>query len=774
MVYNYKYKCEWVGHKYQTYKLQNPSADDIYYRLEFYKSEAVAVTYTIEELKASNAPFVLTYNSKSDFVFEPFRPSSADIVIKLGSNSTILPEDFYTGIDNTTWKIVFKLINATDVTETELWSGFMLSSEIQYEWQDEYFLRLTVSDNIGILKEFRYSDALQFSIPTTQDIYEGLSIKDFVCRCLGYIGLNNNVKFAFNFRENMTSVNELSMFVNEYAAIEWERKYPRTIDELLSGLLTSLGCICYLDNRDNSWTILSINELATSVNNVVPYRLYDYEGTAITSGDYDIKTDIIRGTDTIWSDANQIVTLRPPYSSVWMEYEYLPKNIMPNYGFFQYSGSAPEIWSGAGTVLKNIRNPYDPYYLKWDVNESKTGGFTGNSYEEMIIDMDRFTACYDANTSTPVNLRQSFAINITFDYKIVGGTNGDGFNITPIFYRPNDGAYLSFDGSGEWYTTTFANLESSSPIRIEVYSDNNEWNKFQVLSKYTASDGTGSPSSTNWFFEMTEVRFWIRPLRVTSPSSGTPYLLIDNIQFNIIPTGFLTTNSFNFIAYNPEGVFFNENTKTIKSMFHSGYSVNKNNAFVYEDIIFVKDNIGSVNYIRSSNKWERAWESEVTEESTENYLNCKTASSIFSFYRASGRKFTGNVYAEQTPISEVVSTPFGFPVYVGIEGCLNVNENIDIQNQFAQYVTADGGVVEDTVCSADFLGEFNMNLSKFISTKATFDYFTNKTMVTLEEDLTDKIELWDETLAGGSFSNGSNFGNVGSTSGNTQTTITAG
>lgn len=786
MVYNYKYKMEWVGLKYANYKLQHPSADVIYYRLEFYKHEEVLNTDLPIKLDGSNNPFTIDYKSKSDFVFETFRPSSAEINIKLGSNSSVVPQDFYS-INNNTFKVVFKLINETDVTETTLWTGFLLSSDIQYEWQDEYYIRLTATDNIGILKEFVYSDTTQFSLPLSQDFYDGLSIKDFIVRCLSFIGLDIDVKFAMNFKENMVAINETGMFINEYAAIDWSKKYPRKIDFLLNGLLTTLGCILYQDNRDSSWTILNINELATSTNNLVPYRKYDYLGTSISSGNYDIKKVIARNTDTIWSDVNQIVTLRPPIASVMMELDYSPKNMLPNYGFFQQTSGIADIWeivnppvANPYTVIGVLRNPYDDKVMKSIVNESKSGAFTGNSYLAMEVDLQKFTAFYNHNTAAYVNFRESFAINITFDYNIVGGVNGDGFNFTNAFYRPDDAKYLAFDKNGDWNTTTISGLNSSSPVRIDAYADKSEWKKFQVLSKYTSSDGTGSPSSTNWFYSIRDLLFWIRPLRVQTPLSGTPYLLIDNIQLNIVPTNNLTLDNFSYLAFFTNGTYINQNTKKINSYFHSGTGTTAsvvsgtNDSFVYEDVIFVKDTIFGSPFIRTAARWERVWETIVTEETNGNHLNALTCASILSFYRSSARRFTGNIYAEQTPITEVIATPVGFPIYTKIEGTTNPVINLNIEDAFEERVLDAGGIVESSYCGSNFLAEFNVQDSYFFSNTASFDYANNRTKMVLEEDLTNEIELMEIGLGPAKYSNSSNFGGTGSTTGNTQTTVVDG
>ena len=160
MVYNYKYKLEWVG-------LKNADASDFYYRLKFYKKENIEREYDVISLVPSNLPFSLSYRSKSDYVFEPFRTSAAEINIFFDENSPIQPEVFFDNTDNTTWKVVLELVEG--VTETSLWSGFILNSDIQYDWQDQYFLRLTATDFLGVLKEYKYSEYEEFSMFQTQD-----------------------------------------------------------------------------------------------------------------------------------------------------------------------------------------------------------------------------------------------------------------------------------------------------------------------------------------------------------------------------------------------------------------------------------------------------------------------------------------------------------------------------------------------------------------------------------------------------------------------------
>jgi hypothetical protein len=83
---------------------------------------------------------VLNYKSVSDFVFEPFRTSFAEINLFFDENTLVEPKDFYSNNDDITFKVKFKLINVIEETETELWQGYILNDDIEYEWQQRYYL----------------------------------------------------------------------------------------------------------------------------------------------------------------------------------------------------------------------------------------------------------------------------------------------------------------------------------------------------------------------------------------------------------------------------------------------------------------------------------------------------------------------------------------------------------------------------------------------------------------------------------------------------------
>lgn len=744
MFYNYKYKMEWVG-------LKNVTPDSFYYRLEFYKLEDTEITYVVDSLICANTPFVIKYKAKEDFTFEPFRASSAEINIYIDDN-TVQPEEFFSETGNSTYKVIFKLINVDEDIETSLWTGYVLNSDIEYEWQFQSYLRLTASDNLGILKEYKYSQSDRFTMFQTQDLYEGISIKDFIVKCLTFIGLPLDVKFSFEFQEQyfvdgveeIETRNELSMFVNEYSAIDWERKYPYDVYKILSNLLQSLGCILYQDNRDSTWTILNINDLATSTDNIVSMRRYDFEGTYISTNDYNIKVGINIDSDVIWSDKNQIVTLKRRIDEVHQTFKVLRRNLVPNYGFFQGDiGTLPDLWAETGisnpTLISGYsNNPYDGRVA--NLIETQTSGTNTSDFFFTNITLGRFKAIYNVDEGGFRALYDSYQTYFTYNYKF-----SEAYGYIPIsvaYVRPQDSKFLSIGKDGTWRTdTTLANTD-----RVIAWNNGvTTQQRFELTSKGTLSDGSYTPNGLNWFSRTDTIYILFRPIYVGS-SGLTPEAILDNLILNFYPESSKYTDTFTLYATqvtpyweaNANIPAYQINLRDEKLMYHGGID-GEFSAIFYEDCIWTKyvDSIDDTR-IMSSNNWLRKWQVNSGEDAQWDFLNANTCSSILSFYKRSGKKFNGNVYAEQTPIAPI---PFGFPMYCNIKGSVDLNA---IQNQydlFVDYVTTDGGVIETTDCGADFLAEFYQPYGKYLMVEGEFDYGSNKTLVNLHQDFTDDNEL---------------------------------
>lgn len=763
MAYNYKYKMEWVG-------LKQANGNAYYYRLEFYRKEETEIQYNVIPLTASNTPFILNYNAKSDFVFEPFRYSSAEINFFLKGGSTVIPEDFFQDIDNKSYKVILKLIDVANNTETSLWSGFLLNDDIEYEYQYDTYLRLTATDNLAILKEYKYSEDNKFSMYTSQDVYTGISIKDFVIRCLNYIGLDLDVKFAFNLYEEEEIRNETNMYISEYACIDWSKKYPYDIEYLLSSLLKSLGLILYQDNRDNTWVILNINEIGTSVNNTVTYRKYDYLGNYIESSNYDISGKINTNIDDFkFSDTNQIVTLRKRYDGVKLKYPFIRKNICQNYSFFKETAGVPDNWSLISTIDAEVKDilynyPYDSNVLNISAEDNDANPVDGTMYAEMSFDFSRYKVSQNTNFS-PVQFL------IKFDYQFLNADPIDGFNVSFYATRPATGDLITFDENGNWSLNSISDKTRNNPVRIPVFNGNQltslstitKWNSFRVLSKgiYNAN-----------FPELEIVDLLFRPLR-TSSVSGIKSYNIDNVvvNLNIFASdlflkniSYISSQRYTISEISPS---YQTNTKIIESKFHirDEYS-----AIIEEDCIWTLYNDGINDYIQTTNNWTRKWETHT--ENNYKFLNCLTTSSILSFYRNVGHIIDGNVYAEQTPI---IAKPFAFPMYLGVGSINNKQASIDVENTFETYVLNDLGTIETTTCDEDFVYEFNRPLSNFFMHEASFDYYTNKTNCNLQEDFTSTDETnFFADLGESERLDNSNMGTIGSNTGDTQVDITGG
>ncbi len=758
MAYNYKYKMEWVG-------LKNHNANDFYYRLEFYKKETNSYTYEVQTLTPSNAPFTLSYRAKSDYFFEPFRASTGEINIVLNSVDDVSPNEFFIDINNDTYKVIFKLIDVLGSTETELWKGFLVNNDIQYEWQYIYPLRLSVSDNLPLLKEFNYTDPSEYKMYESADLYTNITIKDFIIRCLNYIGLELDVKFAFNFYNVDLEKNETSIYLSEYSAIDWSKKTPYDLYTLLDNLLSSLGCILYQDNRDASWTILNPNEVSCNTNNTVPYRKYDYTGTEIETGDYDISGSININNDVIWSDANQIVTLRERFDSVYLKYPYIKKNLIQNYNFFKDAISSSDFnyWVMTGGYSANLGTNYgvvyNPQVLNITNREDKLYPVDGTMFASNVIDFSYYRA---ENTSLFANN----AIVINFDYTFTEGNPDDGFNISFYSFNTSTGKWNTFDSTGTWYENTTSDLTRSDPVRIDCYfSDGlNIWTNFNAVSKFTYN---------TWFGDLNQFQFYVRGIR--TDAGETPTLRVTNFNINVVPNGLTRVKKFNYVStqlYTQSEIIptYQLNTKIIESKYHTGTQYGSFSSIYFDDCLMILYNDGFNDYIDSNNYWSKSWQEH--NEGTYQPLNCLTASSILSFYRGVGRVFTGNVYAEQTPIT---TNYLAFPMYLEVNQAINEQALSEIYTNFNIRVTSDGGTIEDTTCGADFISEFYQPNSKFFMHEASFDYFQNKTLVNIQEDFTNTDESRFLTTVGqNETTTTSNIGEPGSNSNNTQNDVTGG
>ena len=706
MPYNQKYFFE-----FDTLKTANKATK--YYRVVFSKLEDIAYTYDLIELQAANSPFVLTYRSPEDNAFSPIKTSSAEINILYPydpATGTPEPELFFDASDEITWLVQLYEYTSNGAVSALKWQGYLLDSDVQYEWQDAYYYRMTATDNLSVLKDVKYSDPDTFKCPDYAPL-EGVSVKDFIIELVNNTGSLLNYKFAWTlYNDNNATVLE-QVFTSKYSAIDWNKLSPYDCYKVLNDLLVALGCIIYQDNDDATWTILNVAEVGTRTNNEVPYDMYDSDGVYISSGDIFLNSSINTGeSDLVWRDKNQIVSLIKPYGSVDFIHPYIMKNLLKNYSFQEdliHTG-----WADNGTFTSVVAT--DAY------------GVTGITYDKNVLNINSIEA-----TTDPIDISNYFYQNIdlsntevvainssefwsayldyeTYDFysTITGGIQAYNFQVTfnrtaplnDIFYRLDDQA--SIDIGGVWTTFNEARIPVSA-------TENAPLQKVNLYTKYT-----------KLYDETDTIGLRYLKYRLSSGAGAGGYS-IDSVRFCITPIPYKLMTEIKFKAYKN----LKYQRKEIKTIYTGGYY--GFDWYVLEGGLGLKD---VNNKLYCNNLWDRHYEAH--NESSQNYLQAIIAKSILSFYRAASRKFTGNVWGEE----------ISYPKYFEIEDAINRNSLIEVANAFEVRVLANIGEIENVYCGSDYLAEYNVVNAKFLMVEATFDYQQSTTSVNLHEDLTSTKE----------------------------------
>lgn len=726
--------------------LKTADKTQLYYRVVFSLKEDIEQTYTLVELTPANSPFVLSYKSAEDFAFSPFRVSSAEINILYPLNaSTDIPEPdaFFTATNNTDWQVRLYAMTDNGATQTLNWQGFLITSDVQYEWQDAYYYRLTATDNLGVLKDIKYSRTDRFAMREFEP-ETGQSVLGFIYDALELTENVLNIKIACNYKVDGIVLDFEEIFTSKFAYMDWNKSTPMDVYSVLSKLMRSFGCILYQDNRDATWTILNINEIATSANNEVYYKLYDADGF-ISDGYLDFYATINVDNTAVWRDVNQIVTINKPINTVRFMFPYRPKNLLNNYGF-QDSSASPSNWTntfGSGTNEVRVDNPlgrfnsrffpknYDDYYYYVSCGEAIAPGVDGSQY-------------LDSNFNAPTTLfsHQKF-LHVKFDYLISALAEDDeGFNFQlyatrlsdEIFYDNSDSA----NAFGDW---VIANSSTNPAPRIPVFSNGGKQGSISIISKGASS-----------YMASIGIRFL--PFRY---NTSNKFYAIDNVQLNVlaqkhkdlVKTGYFASNS-----------TYQTNEMLIDDMMFIGGEDTRDND-VFEDWICIQ-NTATPAELTTSSLWTRNWEA--NNEGTQKMFNELALLSIVSFYRSPSRKITGNIYSDSIK----------FLQYFAIEGAFDKNYASVINIAFEARVLADGGTVETSQCGADFLSEFCMPPSSFLMVEATFDYQQSTINVNLHEDFTDTDETnFYSGIGGSEIQPGGIFGTfTGGGSINPQTTFT--
>lgn len=706
MPYNEKYFFE-----FDTLKTADSAVK--YYRVVFSKNELNPAIYDLVELVGSNSPFVLSYKSAEDFAFYPIKTSSAEINILYKSSFSEdypAPEEFFSETGQTEWLVQFYELTLSGTVSTLKWQGFLIDSDIQYEWQDEFYYRLTATDNLGVLREVKYSDPTEFKMPDYVPT-DGVSVKDFIIELVNNTGNELNYKFAWNLYNNASSVILEDVFTSRYSALDWTKLSPYDCNKILVELLYSLGCILYLDNNDATWTILNVAEISTRTDNEVPYDMYDSDGVFISDGVIELNSSINTGaTDLKWRDRNQIVTLNRPLGNVEFIHPYVMKNLLTNYSFQEdllHTG-----WADNGTFSSTVGTDaygvtgitYDKNILAINSWEDSAGSVDVSNYFFQNIDLSD-TEVVAVNSSEFWGIYLEYE-NYDFYNILAGGDQAYNFQVTVNRTSPLNDVFYGLQTlalqeiGGQW--DTFAEG------RIPVYSQEgaplqkvNLYTRYTKLYNETATIGLrylkyrGPAVSPIGGYEIDSVRLCLTPV---------PYKLVTEMKFK----------AFTNLKYQK---------KEIKTLYTGGY--NAFDWYCWEGALGLKD-INDKLYCNAL--WDRHYEAHI--EGTFNYLQAIVAKSILSFYRAVGRKITGNVWGEE----------ISYPKYFEVDGAVNENTNIIIVESFISRVEADGGEAQSSACDANYLAEYNEVLSRFLMIEGTFDYAQSTTLVKIHEDLTNVDE----------------------------------
>jgi hypothetical protein len=267
MFYNHIYNLQFKGN--------DQVNTNFFYKVKFEKREdTVRTPDVIDLIPAQDSPFVLNYKATEDNIFSPIRASFADIKCFIPAGSIVQPSDFFFETDEYSWRVTLYENNGT--TDSIKWRGFLLPDVIQYEWQEQYYLQLTASDNLATLKNIKYSREDIYALFDDTSVYYGISIKDFVCKILKKTGSDLNVAIFSQLKIADTLYNIGNLKVSDYSGMDWKSFQPKDCYFLITNLMRAIGCVLYQSNSNGTWYIVSINDVA--VNDLV------FDGTFSISG----------------------------------------------------------------------------------------------------------------------------------------------------------------------------------------------------------------------------------------------------------------------------------------------------------------------------------------------------------------------------------------------------------------------------------------------------------------------------------------------------------
>ena len=684
--------------------LKQTNQNVLHYKVVLSKLEAVSYTYDLIELQAANSPFVLTYRSPEDNAFSPIKTSSAEINILYPYDPAVgtpEPDDFI-GFDRSyQWQVRFYEVTSSGTVETLKWQGYIIDNDIQYEWQDAYYYRMTATDNLAVIKDLKFNDADRLGAPD-YNTFDGVTVSQFIQFILNTTGNELNCKFAGALFNNGNEYTLDQLWTSYYAGIDWKNRTPRGNYEILNDLLTALGCIVYLDNNDAKWTVLMINEISNRPNNEVPYVEYDPTFTYVTDGVLQLNSSINVGTtDLIWRDKNQIASYKKPYNYINFLHPYIPKNLSSNYSFQE--DLIHTNWEDVGTFATDVKTitplskQYDRNYLDITTNE--------NTIDPINV-TDRIRQTYDFLDTNIYNaVDELFAIYVNFNTRLAYRGVGSGYNfqiqnqrVTPtstIYFDASSPANIAQDG-GVWVSATDG--------RLPVFANIN-----------------GTPQNVTCFTKYIKTNYIVNLnfLSYRTANAVAGGYSLDEVIVNITPLGYKNLEQFGYIAGFFGTNFYFTAGKEFKTIFNGGAG-NNYDWYIFEGAIGYKET--SFNKFVCDRLWDRYQEQH--NESTFGALTEITARSVLEFYGRTSRKIVGNVYGNE----------ISYPKYFEVQSAVDRGYLTGIANTFEFRVNADAGFTETSLCGSNYLSEYAVKNADFLMVEATFDYSQATTNVNIHED----------------------------------------